>query len=52
MISGERWKSKIEYHFNTYKDLKKPGTTKVLGYGDIDDAINVIKDCIERFKKQ
>jgi inorganic pyrophosphatase len=30
----EQWKRKVEYHFNTYKDLKKPGTTKVLGYGD------------------
>ena len=30
---GEQWKNKIEYHFNTYKDLKKKGTTKVLGYG-------------------
>lgn len=46
---GERWKQKIEYHFRTYKDLKKPGTTKVLGYGTPDDAVSVIKDCIERF---
>ena len=26
---GERWKQKVEYHFSHYKDLKKPGTTKV-----------------------
>jgi len=49
---GERWKQKIEYHFKTYKDLKKPGTTKVLGYGDPDAAIAVIKECIERFKNK
>ena len=49
---GERWKSKIEYHFSTYKDLtKKRGTTKVLGYGDTKEAIEVIKECVERFKK-
>lgn len=49
---GEQWKNKIEYHFNTYKDLKKRGTTKVLGYGDPVAAVEVIKDCIERFKNQ
>jgi inorganic pyrophosphatase len=45
----EQWKRKVEYHFNTYKDLKKPGTTKVLGYGDVAEAKQVITDCIERF---
>lgn len=49
---GEQWKNKIEYHFNTYKDLKKRGTTKVLGYGNAQDAVVVIKECIERFKNQ
>lgn len=48
----ERRKKQIEYHFNTYKDLKKPGTTKVLGYGDIDEAKKVIEDCIERFQNK
>lgn len=48
---GEQWKNKIEYHFNTYKDLKKRGTTKVLGYGGPDDAIAIINECIERFGK-
>ncbi len=46
---GEQWKNKIEYHFNTYKDLKKRGTTKVLGYGDPKEAISVIRECIERY---
>lgn len=49
---GEQWKSKIEYHFNTYKDLKKKGTTKVLGYGNVDDALKVINESIERFKNE
>jgi inorganic pyrophosphatase len=49
---GEAWKSKVEYHFNTYKDLKKRGTTKVLGYGDADAAIEVIKECIDRYNNK
>ncbi len=49
---GDAWKSKIEYHFNTYKDLKKRGTTKVLGYGDATAAVEVINECIERYKNK
>lgn len=49
---GERWKQKIEFHFSHYKDLKKPGTTKVLGWGDIEEAKKIISECVERFKKQ
>jgi inorganic pyrophosphatase len=48
----EQWKRKVEYHFNTYKDLKKPDTTKVLGYGDAEQAVKVIEECIERFQNQ
>lgn len=48
----EQWKRKVEYHFNTYKDLKKPGTTKVLGYGDTAAAVAVIEDCIKRYQEQ
>ena len=46
---GERWKQKIEHHFTHYKDLKKPGSTKVMGFGDVDDANRVIAECIERW---
>lgn len=42
----QQWKNKVEYHFNTYKDLKKKGTTKVLGYGDAKEAVKVIEACI------
>ncbi|HSX46673.1 MAG TPA: inorganic diphosphatase [Patescibacteria group bacterium] len=49
---GERWKEKVAHHFNHYKDLKKPGSTKVLGWGDIEDAKKIIDECIERYKKQ
>lgn len=46
-----RWRQKIEHHFMHYKDLKKPGSTKVLGWGDAAEAINVINDCIARYKR-
>jgi inorganic pyrophosphatase len=48
---GERWKQKIAEHFNHYKDLKKPGTTKVLGWGDIEAAKRIIAESIERYGK-
>lgn len=48
---GERWKQKVEFHFSHYKDLKKPGTTKVLGFGSADDAWKIIKECEERYAK-
>lgn len=46
---GERWKQQIEFHFNHYKDLKKPGTTIVQGWGGIEEAKTVIRECIERW---
>ena len=46
------YKSQIEHHFAHYKDLKKPGTTKVLGWGNVDVAKAVIKESIERWKKE
>ena len=47
-----RWKQKIEFHFAHYKDLKKPDTTKVLGWGNIDEAKKIIRECIERFNQE
>ncbi len=47
----ERWKQKIEHHFNHYKDLYKPGSTKVLGWGGLEDAKKCINECIERYKQ-
>lgn len=49
---GERWQQMITEHFNHYKDLKKPGTTKVEGFGDIEEAKKVITESIERYKQQ
>ncbi len=46
-----QWKKQIEHHFTHYKDLKKPGSTKVLGWGDAEDAKKIINDCIAAYKK-
>ncbi len=47
-----QWKQKIEHHFNHYKDLKKPGSTRVLGWGNVTEAKKIINDCIERWDKE
>jgi inorganic pyrophosphatase len=49
---GERWMAMVEHHFTHYKDLDKPGSTKVLGWGNIDDAKAIVKESIERWKKE
>lgn len=49
---GESWKKRIEHHFTHYKDLKKPGSTKVVGWGDVEEAKKIINECIERYNKQ
>lgn len=48
---GKRWKQQIEHHFTHYKDLKKPGTTVVNGWGDASEAKKIIAECIERYEK-
>ncbi len=40
----------IEFHFNHYKDLKKPGSTQVKAWEGIEEAKKVIKDAIARWK--
>lgn len=42
----------IEFHFNHYKDLKKPGTTTVKSWGGIEEAKAVIKESIERWNNR
>jgi inorganic pyrophosphatase len=46
---GKQWQRQIEEHFNHLKDLKKPGSTKVKGWGDIEEAKTVIKQSIARY---
>lgn len=42
----------IEHHFTHYKDLKKPGSTIVKGFGDIDEAKEIIKQSIDRWNQR
>ena len=39
----------IEFHFNHYKDLKKPGTTVVKSFEGVESAKEVIKAAIKRW---
>ena len=45
-------KKQIEHHFNHYKDLKKPGSTVVKGWGDVTEAKAIIHEAIERWNKK
>ncbi len=49
---GERWKAKVEQHFMHYKDLKKPGSTVVEGWGDVEAAKLIVAESIERYRNQ
>jgi inorganic pyrophosphatase len=42
----------IEHHFTHYKDLKKPGSTIVKGWGDIAEAQHIIHESIERWNNR
>ena len=42
----------ITHHFTHYKDLKKPGSTIVKGWGNIDEAKATIHEAIERWNNQ
>lgn len=42
----------LEHHFSHYKDLKKPGTTIVKGWGDVEKAKQVIHESIERWNNK
>jgi inorganic pyrophosphatase len=49
---GEHWEREATHYFEHYKDLKKPGTCKVLGFFEADEAIKVIKECETRYKEE
>lgn len=49
---GERWQQKITEHFAHYKDLKKPGSTSVEGWGDAEAAKKIIEESIQRYKNK
>lgn len=44
--------NQIEHHFTHYKDLKKPGSTVVKGFGDANRAKQIIHESIERWNNR
>lgn len=44
--------AQIEHHFTHYKDLKKPGSTIVKGFGDAAEAKTIIHEAIERWNNK
>ena len=42
----------IEHHFNHYKDLKKPGSTVVKGFGNVERAKQIIRESITRWNEK
>ena len=42
----------IEHHFTHYKDLKKPGSTIVKGFGDAEEAKSIIHESVERWNNR
>lgn len=49
---SDQLKQQIEHHFMHYKDLKKPGSTIVRGWGDVAEAKAVVYESIERWNKK
>lgn len=49
---GDHWKKELEHYFEHYKDLKKPGTCKVIGFGGKEEAVQIIKESEERYRKE
>jgi inorganic pyrophosphatase len=41
----------VAEHFAHYKDLKKPGTTVVEGWGDVEAAKAIIAESIDRYQQ-
>ena len=44
--------NQIEFHFNHYKDLKKPGTTTVEKFAGLKEAKEVIAESIIRWNEK
>ena len=49
---GNHWQKETEHYFEHYKDLKKPGTCKVLGFFDTNEANKIIAECMERYNTE
>jgi inorganic pyrophosphatase len=49
---GEHWQKETQHYFEHYKDLKKPGTCKVLGFFGTNEAHDIIEECMARYEKE
>lgn len=49
---SDQFKKQIEHHFSHYKDLKKPGSTVVKGWGDVERAKAIVHESIERWNNK
>jgi inorganic pyrophosphatase len=49
---GEQFKIETTYYWEHYKDLKKPGTGKLKGFFDKDEALKVIALCAKRYQTE
>ncbi len=49
---GEQFIKETTYYWEHYKDLKKPWTWKVGWFFEVDEAVKIIKECEERYKKE
>lgn len=47
---GDHFEKETIYYWEHYKDLKKPGTGKVEGFFDKEEAVKVIKECEKRYQ--
>lgn len=47
---GEYFQKETTYYWEHYKDLKKPGSCKVNGFFEKDEAVKIIKECEKRYE--
>lgn len=48
---GEYFKTETKYFWEKYKELKKPNTGEVKEFFGAEEAVKIIKECEERYKK-
>lgn len=49
---GEYWEKETKYYWENYKAMKKPGTGIVETFLGPDEAVQVIKECADRYEKE
>lgn len=49
---GEHFQTETKYFWEHYKDLKKPGSGVVSGFGEANEAKEIITACGERYQKE